>query len=400
MSRGIQMMDVHETNQLLETMRGVCDPLADQVIRELFERGQVASANGLMAHLMTHGGMVLERLPEPLRGYFERSGRMPPWMDHELLSEGQALFHRCGPLSVVALVGASLPTCYAGAQGVQVLHLTSRMETDIQRRIVETAQMVVDVMGPGGLDEGGWGTRDAQKVRLMHAAVRHLVRRSGRWNPEWGEPVNQEDMAGTLLTFSVVTLRALRKLGYTPSAREAQAYYHTWRVVGFLMGVDERLLPASVEDGERLADLIFARVFAVSAEGQAMTRVLIERLDHLVPGNLFNGLTGTLIRHLVGDETADLLAVPPSDWSQSVLKPLRLLGWWVEGCEWSVLTTRMCELFGRKLLAGLVWVGRGGKRPPFRIPEVLQESWRVRDLEVPPIGVVGDEAMLLKRRSG
>ncbi|HEX8539219.1 MAG TPA: oxygenase MpaB family protein, partial [Cystobacter sp.] len=248
-------------------------------------------------------------------------------------------------------------------------------------RIVETAQMVVDVMGPGGLDEDGWGLRDAQRVRLMHAAVRHLVRRSGRWNPAWGEPVNQEDMAGTLSTFSVVTLRALRKLGYTPSAREAQAYYHTWRVVGFIMGVDERLLPASLEEGECLADHIFRRVFAPSVQGREMTRVLIERLDHLVPGQAFEGLAATLIRYLVGDETAELLAVPPSDWSHSVMKPLLMLGWLVEGSECSELTARMCELFGRLLVEGLVWMGRGGGRPPFRIPDVLQEAWRVRGAE-------------------
>lgn len=382
MSTDIQMMDVHKTNQLLEAMRSEVDPLADEVIQELFARGEVGAANVWMSYLMRQGSTGMERVPEPLRGYCERSGRLPAWVDRELLSEGQALFHRCGPLSVVALVGAALPTCYAGAQGVQVLHLTSRMETDIQRRIVETAQMVVDVMGPGGLEEDGWGIRDAQRVRLMHAAVRHLVRRSGRWDDAWGEPVNQEDMAGTLLTFSVVTLRALRKLGYTPSAREAQAYYHTWRVVGFLMGVDERLLPASLEEGERLADVIFSRVFAPSVQGREMTRVLTERLDHLVPGQVFEGLAATLIRHLVGDETADLLAVPPSDWSHSVMKPLWLLGWLVEGSECSELTARMCGLFGRKLVEGLVWMGRGGgNRPPFRIPEVLQESWRVRGPE-------------------
>jgi hypothetical protein len=381
MSRDIQKTGVHEMSQLLDAMRAEVDPLADEVIQELFARGEVGSANVWMSYLMTHGSMELERLPEPLRSYFERSGRLPAWVDRELLSEGQALFHRCGPLSVVALVGASLPTCYAGAQGVQVLHLTSRMEKDVYRRIVETAQMVVDVMGPRGLEEDGWGIRDAQRVRLMHAAVRHLVRGSGQWNPAWGEPVNQEDMAGTLLTFSVVTLRALRKLGYTPSAREAQAYYHTWRVVGFLLGVDERLLPAGLEEGERLADLIFERVFAPSVQGREMTRVLIERLDHLVPGQIFEGLAATLIRYLVGDETADLLAVPPSDWSHAVMKPLWLLGWLVEGSERSELTAKLCELFGRMLVEGLVWVGQGGSRPPFRIPEVLQESWRVRASE-------------------
>ncbi|WP_146209959.1 oxygenase MpaB family protein [Vitiosangium sp. GDMCC 1.1324] len=370
------------TNGFLDSMREQCDAPADEAVQSLFAQGQVGSANELMKQLVAHETVTAEQLPVPLRGYFEQSARMPSWADRELIREGQAVFSRCGSLSVVALVCASLPTCYAGAQGVQVLHLTARLETDTKRRIVETAQMVVDVMGEGGLEPDGWGIRDAQKVRLMHAAVRHLIRRSGRWNPEWGQPINQEDMAGTLLTFSVVTIRALAKLGYTLSAREAQAYYHAWRVVGYIMGVDERLLPESLEDGERLADTIFGRVFCASAEGKAMTQALIEQVEHIIPGNLFDGLCRTLIRYLMGDPAADLIAVPPADWTRALLKPLRLLGWVMdEGDEANVVNAKLSELFGRKLLEGIVWVSRGHERPPFRIPESLRESWKVRGRE-------------------
>ncbi|HEY0093663.1 MAG TPA: oxygenase MpaB family protein, partial [Archangium sp.] len=354
------MTDVHWTNELLDSMREVCDPPADEAVRSLFAQGMVGSANELMKQLVAHESVTAEQLPVPLRGYFEQSAKLPSWADKELIREGQAVFSRCGSLSVVALVCASLPTCYAGAEGVQVLHLTARLQTDTKRRIVETAQMVVDVMSPGGLEPDGWGIKDAQKVRLMHAAVRHLIRQSGQWKPEWGQPINQEDMAGTLVTFSVVTIRALAKLGYTLSAREAQAYYHAWRVVGYIMGVDERLLPEDLDEGERLADSIFQRVFRPSPEGQMMTRALIELIEHIIPGNLFDGIGSTLIRHLVGDETAELLAVPKADWTRALVKPIQLLGWVMdEGDEANVVNEKLSELFGRKLLEGIVWVSRG-----------------------------------------
>jgi ER-bound oxygenase mpaB/B'/Rubber oxygenase, catalytic domain len=376
------MTDERWTNEFLDAMREQCDAPADEAVRSLFSQGMVGSANELMKQLVAHETVTAEQLPAPLRGYFEQSAKLPSWADKELIREGQAVFSRCGPLSVVALVCASLPTCYAGAEGVQVLHLTARLQTDTQRRIVETAQMVVDVMSPGGLEHDGWGIRDAQKVRLMHAAVRHLIRQSGRWNPEWGQPINQEDMAGTLVTFSVVTIRSLVKLGYTLSAREAQAYYHAWRVVGYVMGVDERLLPESFEEGERLTDAIFQRVFRACPEGQAMTKALIELLEHIIPGNLFDGLSSTLIRYLVGDETAELIAVPPSDWTRALVKPMKLLGWVMdESDEQNLVAEKLSELFGRKLLEGIVWVGRGGARPPFRIPDTLRETWNVRGRE-------------------
>jgi hypothetical protein len=46
-----------------------------------------------------------------------------------------------------------------------------------------------------------------------------------------------------------------------------------------------------------------------------------------------------------------------------------------------VVSEKLAELFGRKLLEGIVWVSRGNERPPFRIPETLRESWTVRSRE-------------------
>ena len=152
----------------------------------------------------------------------------------------------------MALACASLPACYAARKGVQVLHLTARLQTDPVRRIGETAQLTLDAMAPGGLAPGGAGVRDAQKVRLMHAAVRHLVGTSGAWDPDWGVPVNQEDLAGTLMTFSIVVVDSLRKLGVSVSDEEADAYFHAWNCVGHILGLDARLLDRHRGRGPRI----------------------------------------------------------------------------------------------------------------------------------------------------
>src|SRR5436190_800161 len=81
------------------------------------------------------------------------------------------------------------------AKAVKVLHMTARLETDAQRRVIETAQLLVDVMASGGLSPSGAGKRSAQKVRLLHAAVRYLIGKSGQWDPALGVPINQEDLA-------------------------------------------------------------------------------------------------------------------------------------------------------------------------------------------------------------
>jgi hypothetical protein len=377
------MTEQRWTNDFLDAMREQCDPPADEAVRTLFQDGKVPAANALMKQLVVNENVSLEMLAPPLRAYFEQSGRLPPWMDADLVLQGEEFFGRYGPHIVTALFCASLPSCYAAAKGVHVLHLTARMETDAHRRIVETAQMLVDVMSPGGLAPGGRGLRSAQKVRLMHAAVRHLIRRSGQWNTAWDQPINQEDMAGTLLSFSTVVLQSLEKMGCELSEAERRAYYHAWRVVGFVLGVDERLIPETVDDGLRLQTVIQQRNYGATPEGRALTKALLELLDSITPGNLFNGMPATLIRHLLGDATAELLAVPPADWTRVLVGPLRVLGWVGEEIVdlHGPQAVQLVELIGRKIVEGLVWVNRGPERVPFRLPTQLRETWDVRGWE-------------------
>jgi hypothetical protein len=367
------------SDNFLEQMRQQCDPLADEAIRGLFQQGQVPAANALMRQLVSNEQALPEHLPSSLRGYFEQSGRLPPWVDMGLVRQGEELFGRYGPQIVLALFCASLPSCYCVAKGVQVLHLTARLETDPYRRILETAQMIIDVMAPGGLGPEGLGVRSAQKVRLMHAAVRHLIRQSGQWNPDWGQPINQEDLAGTLLTFSTIILESLEKMGCDFTPAETLAYYHAWRAVGFVMGLDERLMPESPQGGTQLLNAIRRRHYQASPEGQAMTRALIEVMKHLTPGNIFDGMPATLMRYLMGDTYADFMGVPPSEWERIVMGPLRTLGWVLDKKVDMAppVVAKLLSMVGRRVLDGLAWVNRGPERLPFRIPSALRESWQV-----------------------
>lgn len=377
------MREQRWTDEFLEKMRQQCDPPADEAVGRLFQQEKVPEANSLMKLLVANEQVLPENLPAGLRGYFEQSGQLPPWVDRELLRAGEGLFTRYGPQAVVALLCASLPSCYAAAKGVQVLHLTARLETDPFRRILETSQMVIDVMTPGGLEPGGYGLRTAQKVRLMHAAIRHLIHRSGRWNPDWGQPINQEDLAGTLTTFSSVVLLSLKKMGCDFTPIEERAYHHAWRVVGYILGIDNRLMPESPAENLALKAAIERRHFRASPEGQYMTRALIDMAKHLTPGNIFDGMPTTLMRYLLGDATAELLGVPASDWSRVILGPLRVLGWVTDHqLDMSPpVVKKLASLLGRRVLEGMVWVNRGPERLPFRIPSVLRESWRIQGWE-------------------
>ena len=141
--------------------------------------------------------------------------------------------------------------------GTEVLAYTKFLQVDPTRRIRETAQMVMDVMVPGGLEPGGRGVRATMKVRVMHAIVRHMIMNDPRAeaNPsdpdlraKFGMPINQEDMAYTLMTFSYVVIEGFRTMGYDMTDGRARCYVHCWNVVGYLMGIREELLPARFDD--------------------------------------------------------------------------------------------------------------------------------------------------------
>ncbi|HEX5752940.1 MAG TPA: oxygenase MpaB family protein [Archangium sp.] len=433
----MRMMEERWTDAFLDTKRTECDPEADEAVRSLSER-EVTLANELMTQLILNEQPAPEQLHPSLRHFLDDTRALPDWTQPSLLAEGQRFFNRCAPQMLIALFCASLPSCYAARKGVKVLHLTGKMgrgrdtrvrdvlasnllmklplsqrlsmrlrawlsrdvrrgtglPTNLTRRILETAQMVVDVMapdlGPGnpaGLAPGGRGIRTAQKVRLMHAAVRHLIAQEGKWDPALGQPINQEDMAATMLAFSVVTLRALPKLGYTPSPLETQAYYHAWRVVGHIMGIQGELLPERYEEGERLFDEIARRQFQWSREGAEMTQALLSLLDHVTPGNLFDDLGEVLIYHLLGASTASAAGVPRKHDLKSTLLmgPLVGLGWVMDEMdEHSLFTEELCVLLGRKLMEGIAWAGRGKNRVPFRLPDHLRQTWGVQGWERAP----------------
>lgn len=375
------MADPRWSDDALDHLRTLGDPDADRVIDDLFARGDdvVRAVNTLMRDLVENNDVPAASLPEAARAYFLASG-LPPWADPARIARGQGVFHRYGPLVILLLNTYSLPICYAAAKGAQVLVRTGRLQSNPHRRIVETAQLVVDVMGPGGLDPAsgrGAGLRSAQKVRLMHATIRHLLGQDPTWDPEFGVPINQEDMLGTLMSFSVATLDGLQRLGVELDAAEVDAYMHTWNVVGAVMGIRHELLPADFAGGRELADRIGERHFRACPEGQALTRSLLEMMAHLVPGNLLDHVPAEFVRHFVGDRVADMLAVPAARRS-GLVDLWRLFG--AAGDRAGDLSPNLAHAAGmlsRALVQGLLLANRGGQRVPFQIPTELRQVWGV-----------------------
>ncbi|MVN20764.1 oxygenase MpaB family protein [Mucilaginibacter arboris] len=259
-----------------------------------------------------------------LKEAFVQPTKLPDWADQKLMKRGTAFFavHATAIMNLLGLL--SLPYCYAAADGARVLDLSERIKNKPEHRLGETADFVWEVMAPDAFKPEGKGFVSILKVRLMHAAIRFYTGKSSKWNDDWGLPVNQEDMAGTNLSFSLLAIRGLRKFGLSINYEDQQAFMHLWNVIGFLLGVDERLLPETGKEALLLDEAISTRNFKSSAHGQALTRSLINYFSS-VDASFPQKETMQLMRYLLGNEVADLLALPPQSAPLSTVYFLKLI---------------------------------------------------------------------------
>ena len=313
----------------LTRKRQVGDKLADDFVERSFNNP--ASKQALREYLANLndntqlGNLPLAYINEPL---FTLAARLPQWANVKQMEQGAAFFARYANLVMNMLGLLSLPYCYAAADGARVLYLSERIRNDTAKRLQETGDFVWEVMAPNAFSAGGKGFASILKVRLIHAAARYYTLQSGQWNTaDWGLPVNQEDMAGTNLSFSLLVIRGLRKLDIAVSYDEQQSFMHLWNVIGSLSGLEDNFLPDDGKQAIALEQAISSHQFKPSTEGQALTKALTNYFTSLNLQPPFGSKeTVQLMRFLIGDEVADILALPAGKAPATVINLLKLSG--------------------------------------------------------------------------
>ncbi|MEU5235880.1 oxygenase MpaB family protein [Streptomyces lydicus] len=306
------------TEQSLNALRLAGDELADATVATLFERGEVGKFNSLMRYVSTAGQELPDGLPAVARDYLHQTSSPPAWVDWGEMEKARLFFIDNNVHIATALSFASMPACYLVPHVAKLLSATHGLKYPA-KRMAETGQFTVLLMQPDAFEAGSRFLPAAQKVRLLHASIRHHLRREERWDVEaLGTPICQEDMIGGQMMFSLQVLDALHRLGIHMSVEGAESYYYAWRVVGAMLGVDQNQVPKNLEEARQFSDLYMTRHMGPSQEGADLTRQLIDLYEDVVPGTLFDPVVSALIRHLIGDTCADWLQVPRTHWDTAV----------------------------------------------------------------------------------
>lgn len=294
----------------LNEMRQVMDPLADDAVRAVYAADNSQLLRDILSKPERNGDQLPPGMPDEVKTFFKLSGQLPGWADERKMRKGMAFFSVYGGDLMMMLGLLSLPYDYAAAHGAQVLYLSQRLHDNPGKRLAETGQYIMDITARGAFNPSGKAIRSAQKVRLIHAAIRYHVLKNNVWQGQaWGQPINQEDMAGTNLSIALIPIRGLRKLGLHIAHDDMIAYLHLWNVASFIMGVDERLLPDTAKEAYVLEKTITKRQHAPSEAGQGLTKALLSYIQQQTDSR-FNMLAPVYMRYLLGDQIADWLHIP------------------------------------------------------------------------------------------
>jgi hypothetical protein len=302
-----------------------------------------------------------------------------PQLDEARIARATDLFVEDGFLMTLILSTSSLLEAYACWRGVTVLNRTGQLRTNVYRRLAESLQWVLLIEEPRGFARDGKAIDAILKVRLMHGAIRYLLlngdERLDPLGPAWdrrklGVPICQEDLLGMLMGFSAVVIRDLPKLGVQVTPSTAADHLYLWTKVGPLLGIQERLLPATMSEAMQLIGAIQRRQQASSENGRVLAAALLAFHRWLIPGHIFDSVAVGLMRRTAGNRLCEMLAIP-----RSVLGSIEF--------ELVMNAFRgLAELWGNAIITheGFQVPKTSGDPRPYRrktytVPRALAEGW-------------------------
>lgn len=254
------------------------------------------------------------------RRFLEAAFTVPKWVDFDRVERGATVSRTHGFAHLLALNFGALLEGYASYSLSAPLLATGRLRQDTRKRLYETGQVFHNGRQEGALRPGEAGHRSILAVRLLHAMVRRHLVRVGYESPDGGAFVHQLDMAHTAVQVCHVGRRGLVRLGVDLPREDIEALHHFARMVHTWHGVDERLLPETVEESAELhAQLAALRYEPSNPAAQPLVHAAIDAMTHSPPFFLPRAALAAVTRLLIGDALADAWALgEPGPWRHSV----------------------------------------------------------------------------------
>ena len=232
------------SQHFLDTKRSKGDPLADAVVAKLAESNALKGFHDLLGEVRqrakSEGGIYQE--------FLTACNTIPVWANFNDMKRGQRMLASFAPYMGLSLFAGSLVGGAVFQKMAMITAMTGMLGGSATSRLDETSAMVLRMAFPGKIEPGGEAHEVLVRVRLLHAAIRRYLVDSGKFIHETEVPINQQDLAITLGLFGYLNVRSLGMMGVKLKEKELLSYNLLWRYAGFVLGIDEDLLPNTIQD--------------------------------------------------------------------------------------------------------------------------------------------------------
>ena len=266
-------------NSYFDHLRHVGDPISDNAVDFIYKD------NFKYMKEMHSVDLFKKKFPLEIQRLIDDTIKRSKIIDKSILNSGQTLFARHATDILFALFHAALPECYAAAKGSKILVYNKNMLKNPRKRLFETSTFVKNVMDKNNFYKNNAGLFACLELRFIHSLIRKSIKKE-----DLGEiPINQEDMLGTIIAFSEVCLNGLEKLGMNFDKKEADAFIKSWSYMGYMIGINEDILPKNRLDSQNLRTFISDRNHKYSEDGITLMNELrkFQKRSLPIPGIKF-----------------------------------------------------------------------------------------------------------------
>ena len=387
-------------DQFLDEIRAHVDSVADDCVTALGTQKNFAD---IFQKDISNWAKLPDDAPAALQEFFATTDRhlllekdlerFPFGVDPDRLDRGERVFLDHAFFASVVLLAKSLPEGYAAPCLSSLLNLSGNLRTNPYRRLMGVLQLVLDVSSVHGFEEHGRALAAARQARLMHAGIRRFAPRLMPTYTETyrGQPVNLEDMLGTIMGLSLLVIDGLPKLGDALPANEAEDYYYLWRAFAVAMGIhppeqhgSDAWVPATLDDARAFYASYERRHYqsdaALNPDGVALAQENLSMLHVLLPLPLrlpgLNRIPELLMTQLIGDEGCRRIGLVPyvvplglHELAVGALSTMIGFGRWLDRID---PTGNWHPTISEVLLQGMIKQQYGGV-VTFEIPENIKE---------------------------
>ncbi|WP_320775651.1 oxygenase MpaB family protein [Streptomyces sp. CRN 30] len=287
----------------------VWDDATDPLMAALLDKGLVPSVNTAMAKWVNNGDALPGAFPAELTAHLRQYNKLPSWADTAKLTRA-ADFNRRRDTYLFMLygLGSGIMSTVIPREARSVYW--SAGGADMKDRAAKTFTFGYDLSQLKAFEPTGQFVVTANKTRLVHAAVRHLLPQSPHWTQGADQqiPISAADILVTFHSLGTYVHSKLLEWKIPYPAADQEAFLHSWQVAIHLLGVPDEYIPQTWAAAKAQSAQVLTPILAPTTEGVDLAEYLLGLVSEVDLG-VTRGFLNEFARYVLSDEVGDWLGL-------------------------------------------------------------------------------------------